>query len=671
MLSKAARLIFLISLLATTGSPAQQNIPDQDSEIIIISSGNNLLRWHAYAERTYFIQYSDPNFPLGKWYWVPMIERANDIEISHEVGATSGKAFFRLKYTDLPLPSGETVDTADFDDDGISNINEVKPPPPLLASDATDPLDPDTGHDGLLDGWEKANGLDANDPGTENPDNGANGDLDFDGLSNIREQAVGGNPKNSDTDQDGATDAEEAASGHDLASNQSHPPIWIRTQRRAFHGLPYIQSTMDWNLAGTVHHDGSPTFSAPSTCATFLAADCPFPAQPLVPGYSPYNGYAVGLVESAGWRPHPGYDTSLTQTRFWRKTLPAPTAALKTKLLKVTRRVVHGPNYSELVFPPVTEIIEVVIPAGTSTSEPFDALPNFTETLVGEEAESVRIDLIPLEITAAFGAGPDEHPPGREVLEPYLESIKIAKLGNVWAVKGKDDYGNERIWGVEIVTNQDKLNEALSKAGQYVIFDGHSNYGLGPDFPTIDDDGGTIIKTTIDDYTNFGVGYTNYPTSHIQLGDLEVNANQIPTAPTNYKPDPIDELRFPNIDGVEEDEPFPFQGEGLNAWHYRDEGVNEEKMLMINAPDSDLPTNLRYKTFFYNACFSGLDYIENFDHGDFVYTTQTCFVSKATKVFVQGVVEGKTTKQIIPLLNSPGVGSDDVADVNIYDFEPF
>ena len=62
-LSKATCLIFLLSLLAITRSPAQQNIPDQDSEIIIVSSGNNLLRWHAYAGRTYFIQYSDPTIP--------------------------------------------------------------------------------------------------------------------------------------------------------------------------------------------------------------------------------------------------------------------------------------------------------------------------------------------------------------------------------------------------------------------------------------------------------------------------------------------------------------------------------------------------------------------------------------------------------------------------------
>ena len=209
MLSKATCLILLLSLLATTRSHAQQNIPDQNSEIIIVSGGNNFLRWHAYAGRTYFIQYSDPNDPLGKWQWAPMIERANNIEISHEVGATSGKAFFRLKYTDLPIPSGKTIDTADFDQDGISNIDEVEPPLPLLGSDATDPLDPDTDHDGLPDGYERSHDLDPNDDGSADPDNGPNGDPDGDGLTNAQELAFGTAPNIADSDSDGLNDGEE------------------------------------------------------------------------------------------------------------------------------------------------------------------------------------------------------------------------------------------------------------------------------------------------------------------------------------------------------------------------------------------------------------------------------------------------------------------------------
>jgi hypothetical protein len=69
---------------------------------------------------------------------------------------------------------------------------------------------------------------------------------------------------------------------------------------------------------------------------------------------------------------------------------------------------------------------------------------------------------------------------------------------------------------------------------------------------------------------------------------------------------------------------------------------------MIDAPDTDLPANLEYKTFFYNACSTGPDYIENFKHGDFVYTKDSCFVNQATKIYLQGVIDGKQQVKSFP-----------------------
>jgi len=66
----------------------------------------------------------------------------------------------------------------------------------------TDPLNGDTDGDGLPDGWEVTNGLDALDNGlvnmrtglTGNPDMGANGDPDADGFTNLQELQNGTNP---------------------------------------------------------------------------------------------------------------------------------------------------------------------------------------------------------------------------------------------------------------------------------------------------------------------------------------------------------------------------------------------------------------------------------------------------------------------------------------------
>ena len=109
-----------------------------------------------------------------------------------------------------------------------------------------------------------------------------------------------------------------------------------------------------------------------------------------------------------------------------------------------------------------------------------------------------------MEITVAFGEGPDIPPNAgnqnsRELLEAYLDGIKVARQGDVWAVNGKDAQGNDKIWGVEIVSDEDKLNAALSSGGRYVVFDGHSNFGFGPDFLGADQ------INRISDFTNFGV----------------------------------------------------------------------------------------------------------------------------------------------------------------------
>ena len=88
-------------------------------------------------------------------------------------------------------------------------------------------------------------------------------------------------------------------------------------------------------------------------------------------------------------------------------------------------------------------------------------------------------------------------------------------------------------------------------------------------------------------------------------------------------------------------------------WHFDKpspaEGSNYH--LIIKTPKDDLPQPLRYKTFFYNTCDTGLHYIENFKHGDFVYTQRACKVRKATQAFVKRLAGGKTPEQATALLD--------------------
>jgi hypothetical protein len=73
----------------------------------------------------------------------------------------------------------------------------------------TDPLKQDSDDDTLPDNWEIKYGLDPNDNGTINPDNGKTGDPDEDDLYNEGEYRWGASPKDPDSDNDGMPDGWE------------------------------------------------------------------------------------------------------------------------------------------------------------------------------------------------------------------------------------------------------------------------------------------------------------------------------------------------------------------------------------------------------------------------------------------------------------------------------
>ncbi|HKS38252.1 MAG TPA: hypothetical protein VJW76_13735, partial [Verrucomicrobiae bacterium] len=92
----------------------------------------------------------------------------------------------------------------DPDSDGLTSAEE--------AVVGTDPLNPDSDGDDLVDGWEFRNGLN---PLSTSGENGANGDVDADGLTNLQEQTAGTNPRHGDSDGDSLADAWEVRFGLD------------------------------------------------------------------------------------------------------------------------------------------------------------------------------------------------------------------------------------------------------------------------------------------------------------------------------------------------------------------------------------------------------------------------------------------------------------------------
>ena len=114
--------LFLICIAFASAEPPGI---DQSLEFVTPPAGSMFIRWHGKPGRSYFIQVSDPANHLKTWHFEPIIEGGNDEDISYEVDGTADKGFFRLKYTDQVPGSGETLETADFDGDGISNWDEI------------------------------------------------------------------------------------------------------------------------------------------------------------------------------------------------------------------------------------------------------------------------------------------------------------------------------------------------------------------------------------------------------------------------------------------------------------------------------------------------------------------------------------------------------------------
>ena len=119
---------------------------------IVREGDKTYLRFHGVLDRTYFFQTSKPGAELKEWLWLPEIRSGTGAELSLEIDGTADRRFFRMKYTDQPVPEGETAETADFDGDGLGNLAEI-------SIHGTDPCDPDSDKDLLPDGFEVAHGL--------------------------------------------------------------------------------------------------------------------------------------------------------------------------------------------------------------------------------------------------------------------------------------------------------------------------------------------------------------------------------------------------------------------------------------------------------------------------------------------------------------------------------
>lgn len=631
-----------------------------------------VVSWPTYAGKRYTLLVS-PNLSTGSW---TLIEEAipgngSTIQIAinpqQEGGGIPEKLFWRV-----------SVEDTDTDGDGFNDWEET--------IKGTNPLVADRDDDGLPDDWEIRHGLDPNDNGSINPENGPDGDPDGDGVPNSDEFTADSSPQDSN---DFPEEIHWVFNSVSAGSNNLDPlPLNGFIKSKPWNSMAQVNQTIAEVLTPAMVDEAVEAMTFPATAAA--ARSVPYPAglQRAPLEYAGSNGaHAIYYANASG----KFLVANQRASRNWVHTPPKPVAR-DFRFFKVIRNEKQTPN-QEPAITFTAESVTLTVPANATYSQAIDL--ECSSIFENDKVNTRSAFLLPISISAAFGLGPEPVGPNtsRELLEQYLDTIKVARSGDLWAVKH-----NNTIHAIELANTKEKLIAALGSQGRTVIYDGHANYGLGPNFSP------NATHKTSPDFVLFGTGVaaipqvfrgdgsepdiiqftlndgTALPTNQRDLDAiarvhsegwayLGLQQAQIPVNPANYLVAPLNVERFENRQGIAPGSSFTLQGSGVyGQWHYQ--GTGGDNYLIVPAPSSDIP-KLRYSTFFYNACSTGRYYIENFMHGDFVYTKDVCHVEKATTVFVRAMIEGKSLDQTRFDLNQPGIANTTPGSPPVYDYKSF
>ena len=502
-----------------------------------------------------------------------------------------------------------------------------------------------------------------------------------------------------DTDGDGFTDAEEITAGTDPTSPSSHPPettyLVVATKRINFGGI--IFGSM-WGLGNSLRHIITKEISwqAPFTQSTLgagyssasaMEADLLSPAFPDSPDKMPLKTEAeiaavTGIKLIGGYQKSPNSPLmasgSAAEANYWLVHKPISSVPIKRNyILKTTKSTLSNQDDPDITF----EVITLIIPGGQSktTATELVALPSTVEPEADDEKMTVSIsrELIAMEISANFGF--EWEVSGKTRVDEKLEAMadeasEFSQVGadySIFYIKGKPMGSNvgipagtnnaEYFWAVQTAHSQAALKDALAST-PYVVFEGHSNFGLGPAFDN--------SPVTISDFMNIsnptaGISWDYLHQEYPQLGIIP-EALVRPTQ-MNYLvfPGEPDSLRFPNSNDVRTGEIFHYTNHPTTNTrrHYT---VSGTPMLIVFAGKADLPP-LGYRAFFYNACFTARDYSDVFPRGRFIGSTDLIFPDlKATEAYVTGLISGKGWEGIMNDINRTHHDRTDDGNKNPY-----
>jgi hypothetical protein len=549
----------------------------------------------------------------GSWLGVPdsdFISNGNIPEF-HFTTSESDKLFWRV-----------TVEDIDWDGDGLNDYEEHK-----FGSNPASPMT----HPGIPDAWLAANFTSAQgfDP---------NGDPDGDGLTNTLENRLGTDPNNPDIiGMVNPGFGEVITDSPDMTFRDNYPSDL------------YDQSSVEgWEANGGQHieiwdeGDDNPYAELQSHLG----------AHGIKQEFDMIPGTRLNFILRYKGR----YDFDAYDNEFKLEVQGASEMLVDgapAEELDGTRKHSfmdddESEKYVDWHYVSVSITAET---GGTGLKQLTLKLVPKTTTTYGDDGEQDItyggfVDILPIEVVAVFGFGGE---PGKATTKAYLESAATFKSGNLYMVKGEDPEGAEKSYAVLLGESQADLQQGLSKASCFVVFDGHSNMGMGPSFVPAN------IKR-LSDFMNIGNSQAaiNWPffVQDEYPGLTTIEANEIAGTVTNYEVPNLaitDKLRYPNTDGVGAGGTFTKTGTGMGQKHFNRGADNH--CLIVNGGSADLLA-LAYDSFFYNSCNTGRDYIEVFTKGTFFYTGATCSDGESSREYVKAIIDGKRGAEVLQAVNA-------------------
>jgi hypothetical protein len=242
---------------------------------------------------------------------------------------------------------------------------------------------------------------------------------------------------------------------------------------------------------------------------------------------------------------------------------------------------------------------------------------------------------------------------GEETLRSYANAQKKDLRVDPYIIEKTTACYSIYIWNTEKFA---KI--ALGAEDGYVVYDGHSNVGIGFAFST--------GFTSLSEFMNVGNELSSLDWIHLRnhsFPNLSIAYSEYgddPATGTLYDPWMFDRTYQGSLGNYTYHYAVASDAGNLqlslnsnsgtpqyNDYHYT---LSGDHYIVVKAGAADMPSK-NWKKLFLNSCESGNYYYDIFNHGALFYTYEVCSHHDTTKVFFEGIINEKSNSDILSDLN--------------------